>query len=287
MSANSSATSSNKLQKKDAEIFKSIVACYEQKQYAKGLKNAEIILKKLPNHGETLAMKGLILNCLLRKEEAYEFVKIGLKNDLKSHICWHVYGLLYRSDTNYKEAIKCYLNALRIDPGNQNILRDLSWLQIQMRDIPGFIVSRRKILEAKINIRINWVSFAAANYLGGYYTVAYDVISKYYDTTSSSNEKVDKYEEGELLLFQNLCLEKQKKYLEGIAHLEKNSSLIVDKYAMNIKNAEYLIRIGKFDEAKIKWMNLVLYQIDNYRLHNGLQIACLELSGDELLDDIF
>lgn len=38
-------------------------------------------------HLETLAMKGLTLNCLGRKEEAYEFVRRGLRNDLKSHVC--------------------------------------------------------------------------------------------------------------------------------------------------------------------------------------------------------
>ena len=36
---------------------------------------------------ETLAMKGLTLNCLGRKEEAYDYVKRGLRNDLKSHVC--------------------------------------------------------------------------------------------------------------------------------------------------------------------------------------------------------
>ena len=37
-------------------------------------------------------MKGLTLNCLNRKEEAYKLVREGLKHDLKSHVCWHVYG---------------------------------------------------------------------------------------------------------------------------------------------------------------------------------------------------
>lgn len=118
--------------KKEADLFRSLVECYEQKNYKKGLKTADTILKKFPNSGETQAMKGIILNSMGKKEEAYELVKAGVKNDLRSHVCWHVYGLLYRSDNNYKEAIKCYLNALRIDPGNQNILRDLSWLQIQV-----------------------------------------------------------------------------------------------------------------------------------------------------------
>ena len=41
------------------------------------------------------------------------------------------YRLLYRGDRDYKEAIKCYRQALRIDEGNLQILRDLSFLQVQ------------------------------------------------------------------------------------------------------------------------------------------------------------
>jgi hypothetical protein len=32
--------------------------------------------------GETLAMKGLTLNCLDRKKEAYEHVRLGLKKNM-------------------------------------------------------------------------------------------------------------------------------------------------------------------------------------------------------------
>jgi len=86
-------------------------------------------------------MKGLTLNCMGRKEEAYEHVRRGLRNDLQSHVCWHVYGLLQRSDKKYDEAIKCYRNALKWDKDNVQILRDLSLLQIQMRDLEGYRVS--------------------------------------------------------------------------------------------------------------------------------------------------
>ena len=88
-------------------------------------------------------MKGLILNCMGRKDEAYDCVKKGLRNDLKSHVCWHVFGLLQRSDKKYDEAIRCYRNALKWDKDNIQILRDMSLLQLQMRDLEGFRVSNK------------------------------------------------------------------------------------------------------------------------------------------------
>jgi peptide alpha-N-acetyltransferase len=54
--------------------------CYEYKQYKNGLKFAKQILSnpKYQEHGETLAMKGLTLNCLGKKEEAYDLVRTGI-----------------------------------------------------------------------------------------------------------------------------------------------------------------------------------------------------------------
>lgn len=148
-----------------------------------------------------------------------------------------------------------------------------------MRDIAGFIASRHSILRGRANLRISWIAYAAGNYLGEQYGVAFEVIQRYQENqlSNSSTEKGEKYEEGELILFQNLCLEKQGKFEEGLSHLEKHSKRIVDKYAYKIKVAEYLLKLGRFEEAKEKCLSLVLYQIDNYRLHSGLQCAYLEL----------
>lgn len=109
-------------------------------------------------------MKGLILNCMGKVEEAKDHVKRGLRNDVKSHVCWHVFGLLQvqcfkscgslpvynnddyllnlqRAEKKYDEAIKAYRNALKIDKDNMQILRDLTLIQIQMRDLEGYRVS--------------------------------------------------------------------------------------------------------------------------------------------------
>ena len=176
------APSDRNLPRKEADLFKSIVKFYETKQYKKGLKASDAVLRKFPNHGETLAMRGLVLNCLERKEEAYEYGKKGLKADMRSHVCWHVYGLLYRSDRRYPQAIKSYKQALKIDPDNVQILRDLSLLQVQLRDGRGFLETRRKLLQLKPNNKMHWVAYALSNHLAGLGATAIQVIDAYGET---------------------------------------------------------------------------------------------------------
>jgi N-alpha-acetyltransferase 15/16, NatA auxiliary subunit len=82
-SANPQAGAGRPLPKKEADIFKNVVKQYEMKQYKKAIKQADIILKRFPNHGETLAMKGLTLNYMNKREEAHALVKEGLRNDMR------------------------------------------------------------------------------------------------------------------------------------------------------------------------------------------------------------
>ena len=60
-------------------------------------------------------MKGLILTHLGKREEGIELVKKGIRFDLTSHICWHVFGLIQKGEKNYEEALKSYTQALRFD----------------------------------------------------------------------------------------------------------------------------------------------------------------------------
>lgn len=53
----------------------------------------------------------------------------------------HWYCMCWYAIRNYSEAIKCYLNALRIEADNLQILRDLSLLQVCERG-RGFGVRR-------------------------------------------------------------------------------------------------------------------------------------------------
>jgi len=275
------------LPKKEADLFRATVKFYETKQYKKGLKSAESVLKKFPNHGETLAMRGLLMNCLDRKEEAHENVKRGLAVDVRSHVCWHVYGLLHRSERNYPMAIKCYLNALRIDTGNRQILRDLALLQIQMRDLKGYLETKRKILLQQPNNRVNWVSYAVAYHLYGHPAMALEVLTKFLLTQKDRSEEEaasERYEDSELLLYFNLIKQEQGKYQEALDHLEESRPKIVDHLALRQKRAELLLFLGRFEEARAQIRDLLTLGPDNYDWHRIFQCAVLQAPQEECKD---
>ncbi|CAO2179205.1 unnamed protein product [Urochloa humidicola] len=265
---------------KEANLFKIIVKSYETKQYKKGLKAADSILKKFPEHGETLSMKGLTLNCMDRKSEAYELVRRGLKNDLKSHVCWHVYGLLYRSDREYREAIKCYRNALRIDPDNIEILRDLSLLQAQMRDLSGFVETRQQLLSLKPNHRMNWIGFAVAHHLNSNSSKAIEVLDAYEGTLEDDyppdNER---YEHSEMLLYKISLFEECGMLDRALEEMQKKEIKIVDKLSFKEQMASVLLKLGRFDESESIYRSLLFMNPDNYKYFIAVQ-KCLGLYAD-------
>ncbi|MBA0720088.1 hypothetical protein Golax_007727, partial [Gossypium laxum] len=212
-------------------------------------------------------MKGLTLNCMDRKSEAYELVRLGLKNDVKSHVCWHVYGLLYRSDREYREAIKCYRNALRIDPDNIEILRDLSLLQAQMRDLTGFVETRQQLLTLKPNHRMNWIGFAVANHLCSNVAKAVEILEAYEGTLEDDyppdNERC---EHGEMLLYKISLLEECGFLERALEELHKKEPKIVDKLTSREQEVSLLVKLGRLEEGANHYRALLAMNPDNYRI---------------------
>ena len=54
---------------------------------------------------------------------------------------------MHRAKREYPEAVKCYQQALKIEPDNKQILRDLATLQIQIKDFQGHATTRYKLLK--------------------------------------------------------------------------------------------------------------------------------------------
>uniref|UniRef100_A0A8C9YUD4 N-alpha-acetyltransferase 15, NatA auxiliary subunit n=1 Tax=Sander lucioperca TaxID=283035 RepID=A0A8C9YUD4_SANLU len=232
--------------------------CYEHKQYRNGLKFCKQILSnpKFAEHGETLAMKGLTLNCLGKKEEAYDLVRRGLRNDLRSHVCWHVYGLLQRSDKKYDEAIKCYRNALKWDKDNLQILRDLSLLQIQMRDLEGYRETRYQLLQLRPAQRASWIGYAIAYHLLEDYEMAAKIIEEFRKTQQTHRVRGAKWHH-----------------------------ILWEALFSCVSIGEVLLKLERLDEATEVYRRLQERNPENWAYYRGLENALKPKERQKIYED--
>jgi len=243
------------LSTREANLFRQVIKNYEEKQYKRGLKAAEQILKKNPKHGDTMAMKALILNGQGKTEDAFALGKEALKVDMKSHICWHVYGLLYRANKNFEEAAKAYKFALRLEPDSPQIQRDLATLQIQMRDLEGYVQSRATILQSKPQLRQSWNGLAVAHHLAGNLQDAENILTTYEETLKTPPPKSD-VEHADAILYKNMIIAESGDIQRALEHLEASRSNL-DRLSVMEYRANYLTQLGRKEAAAKAWRALL------------------------------
>ncbi|TKY90797.1 hypothetical protein EX895_000795 [Sporisorium graminicola] len=254
---------------KERGLFQRLIQEYETKKYKLGLKTADTILKKFPDHGETVAIKGLLLGSTNRREEGIELAKKGVRLDLTSFICWHALGILHRQDKNYEEAIKCYTQALRIEGGgNINLLRESAFLQLQLRNYPPMVENRLTLLRMQPHLRMNWIGLAVAHHLAGSLDAAVRVLEGYENVMRDIPDR--SYEYSEALLYHASVLEEQSKFQDALDLIEASSKRIVDLRGKEEAQARCLAGLGKRDEAEALWRQLIKSNPENKRYFAGL-----------------
>ncbi|TVY86554.1 N-alpha-acetyltransferase, NatA auxiliary subunit [Lachnellula willkommii] len=260
------------LSAKERSLFQTVVRNYEDKQYKKGIKAADQILKKNAKHGDTLAMKALIMNSQGKTEEAFALAKVALQCDMKSHVCWHVYGLLWRAVKNFEEAIKAYKFALRLEPESAQIQRDLALLQIQMRDYQGYI---------------NWTALAVAHHLNGELTEAEGVLTTYEETLKNPPSKTD-FENSEAVMYKNSLIAEQGDYQKALDHLESAGKHNLDRLAILELRATYLTKLGKKEEATKAYRALIERNSEYKKYYDGLvEVMAIDAADHKALKAVY
>jgi peptide alpha-N-acetyltransferase len=267
------------LDRPTALIFRQLLHAYETKQYSKGVKLADQILKKFPSNGETLAMRGLILTNMDKREEGWENVRRGVRLDLKSHLCWHVYGMLYRTDKNWEEAMKCYIRALSFDPSNQVILRDLAVIQSQLRLYPALCESRNELLKRNPEQRANWTAYAVALYLIKDFSAAEKVLDDY-ESQYLPVKPARNAEHSMTTLFKNTVIAASGDYARALEHIRAVDSQILDKLEIQERIGKYQLQLEKFDEAA-KTFQLLMDRNPDRHQYYGLLEKALRLRDPE------
>ncbi|PWZ01441.1 N-terminal acetyltransferase A, auxiliary subunit [Testicularia cyperi] len=254
---------------KERTLFTRLIQEYETKKYKLGHKTADTILKKFPDHGETLAMKGLLLGSTGKLEEGVDLAKKGLRFDLTSFICWHALGILHRMDRNYDEAIKCYSQALRIEGGNNiNLVRESAFLQLMLRNFPPMIENRLLLLRAQPHLRLNWIGLAVAHHLAGSLDAATQVLEGYQNVMRDVPPR--NYEHSEAILYHASILEEKSDFQKALDLMENQSAAIVDAKGKLEIQARCLAGLGQKEEAEKLWRDLIRSNADNHRYFAGL-----------------
>jgi peptide alpha-N-acetyltransferase len=192
---------------------------------------------------------------------------------------------LHRADRNYLEAIKAYKQALRIDADNLQILRDLSLLQIQMRDLAGFVVTRNSILNLKPTIQQHWLAFALARKMVDDTQGALQVIDIYLGTLVEGSPELSRnYEPSEMQMYKNWLLLELKDYKEALEHLEKVERIVVDRSGWLWHKATCHYHLGEYDKCK-KTLEQMMHRgmTEDYRIHTAYMCAVLE--RNDVADD--
>jgi tetratricopeptide (TPR) repeat protein len=189
---------------------------------------------------------------------------------MKSHICWHVYGLLYRSTKKLDEAIKAYKFALKLEPDSAQIQRDLAFLQIQMRDYNGYIESRKAMLQARPALRQNWTALAVAYHLSGDLETAERHLKAYEDTLKQPPPRTD-IEHSEACLYRNQLIAEMGQTERALEHLESIFKLSLDRTAVMESQAKYQLQLGRKAEAEKSYRELVVRNNEYRPYYEGLE----------------
>lgn len=141
--------------------LKSALKSYEDKNYRKCIKICEENQNLSDVAGDLLCLKGISLHSLGKIDQGYENIKKGLQISFRSGLGWHLYAIMLKSDKKYVEASKAFKSAIKLEPSNQGLQKELSLLLMHLGDKTSFLNLRLDILSASST---NFLNLSSAAY---------------------------------------------------------------------------------------------------------------------------
>ena len=291
-----------KLPHREHAAFQKLIKYYDSKQFNPALSEAKTILKKFPNHGETISMKALIVHAQGKRDQADELAKEGLRNNFKSATCWHVIGILETKKKNHLKAMNAHQNALKNEPSNYIVMRDLAGLQHVLRKFKDYRNTRADIIPLKSAQNMSWISFALANYHCGNdgrkgisedksnselpersisdYNMAIEVLETMVDQmtksksmeSEGSRDSLFRYDVSEIYLFLTHLFILQNKLEKAIEHLDKNEKYILDSISFRELKGSLYLKTNQHDLAQKEYTWLITRNPENIEYYLAFEM---------------
>ncbi len=170
------------------------------------------------------------------------------------------------------------------------ILRDLSQMQMQVRDFKGFLDSRTKFLNADRNIQYPsaWVSLALAHHLLKNYEQAANVLQKLRQARSGvvgGPIPILPYELSELYLYEVYIYQDGGMFEKALQVLDKAMAdgFVRDVTGAMEMRAQLLASLGRNEEAREVYYQLLDENPENHRCHK--QIIDMARAGADAAED--
>lgn len=230
-----------------------------------------------------MAFKALILNNLKRGVEAFALIKTVLFKNLGNFTCWHVYGMLNRSNKKFDDARKAFLNALKQDETNINVLRDLAILQLQLNDMEGHCESRRKMVVANSKIFAHFSGYLTAAYMIKNWTLCNEIwesVTEIYGHNPLETEKI--HELTEMYLLRARIMLESGEAKKGVKFVTKNAKFMADDVRRNEILTQLLLANNQSKKAVEHFEELLRLNSSNKDYYLGILKAMeVDLNNDE------
>lgn len=258
---------------KEDSNFREALKLYDSKQYKKALKLVETNLKKNSNHGESLALKGCANFHLGNKDDAESYILKALSKSPENYLVDHLAGIYYRAVENYPEATKWLKASTDNGSPNKPILRDLSYMQTQIRDYKNLKESRQLYLEHQPGYRANWTGVAVAHHLNKDYNSAVSTLTKIEGIIKEHLNDSDRYEQSECVLYKNMIISEAGDFAKALKALDEDQDQIKDRLSFMEYRAKYLLLLGSSKEASLIYRKLLQRNPDNTQYYNLLETS--------------
>uniref|UniRef100_A0A3B0N2T7 Tetratricopeptide repeat/NMDA receptor-regulated protein 1, putative n=1 Tax=Theileria annulata TaxID=5874 RepID=A0A3B0N2T7_THEAN len=159
--------------------------------------------------------------------EIIEIAKRGLRNGINSYICWYSLGMIYRNMRRYKDTIKCYIMAYKLDMKNERLLREICSLEIEINDYSGFRKYASIQLKLKPKEYREWLIFAFSQHLCGNLKLAIEILEEADKLFTHNN--IDELELSESIMYHAMLYEHLHEYIKCSSLLQLKSHLVKDQ----------------------------------------------------------
>ena len=217
--------------------FRNALKEFDAQNYDKVQRLCDKMISKNPKDADALALKGLSYYYLKQPDKAEQTLKEALKANFKSSVAWHFYADFLKERGDYIKAMQSYNRALNHSSTEFTVIRDLSHLQLYLRQIESFVESSRLAVEVKPGLIFNWIALAFGYFLLKDYPSALSTLNS---AEKLGEENFKKNDIHEIKLFNAIIQNKEGKYEDAMKYLIYFKSSFIDKpmvYDMIIDNA--------------------------------------------------